>query len=303
MKRPPLISRVPRYSAEDTPSAADDATAPASSKAGPIAGLIHGHWLVLLSAAFILTCFLWWCASQSNDLSPASQQMIEAKVQQALEKVTLASKSVRAVDIIMPSVVRVRGNGQRDKTSHGSDLTGEFHGIGSGVLIKDDGTILTNLHVVAGCESISITFHNGFEVEADFIMAQPQHDLAVIRARTIPGDIQTATMRSTDDLRPGEPVIVVGFPFGIGPSVTAGVISGLKRRYHSPYGDHMLTNLIQFDAAANPGNSGGPLVTADGEVIGIVTSILNPVEKGFFIGIGFAVPIENIADSAGMSPF
>ena len=84
-------------------------------------------------------------------------------------------------------------------------------------------------------------------------------------------------MRSTADLAPGDEVVAVGFPFGIGPSVSAGVVSGLKREFRSPEGQQMLTNLIQFDAAANPGNSGGPLVTMDGEVVGIVTAILNPI--------------------------
>jgi S1-C subfamily serine protease len=81
------------------------------------------------------------------------------------------------------------------------------------------------------------------------------------------------------------------------------VISGLARDYHSPKGDRVLTNLIQFDAAVNPGNSGGPLVTADGEVVGIVTAILNPTDQRVFIGIGFAVPIENAAAAIGVSPF
>jgi S1-C subfamily serine protease len=110
-------------------------------------------------------------------------------------------------------------------------------------------------------------------------------------------------MRSTGDLNPGDEVIAVGFPFGIGPSVSAGVVSGLKREFRSPEGQQMLANLIQFDAAANPGNSGGPLVTMDGEVVGIVTAILNPSHERFFIGIGFAVPIENAAAAAGMPPF
>ena len=101
----------------------------------------------------------------------------------------------------------------------------------------------------------------------------------------------------------GDQVIAVGFPFGIGPSVSAGVVSGLKREYRSPEGKRLLTNLIQFDAAANPGNSGGPLATMDGEVVGIVTAILNPGDQGVFIGIGFAVPIENAASAIGVSPF
>jgi S1-C subfamily serine protease len=112
-----------------------------------------------------------------------------------------------------------------------------------------------------------------------------------------------AVMRSTAGLKPGEEVVAVGFPFGIGPSASAGVISGLKREYVSPEGQRLLTNLIQFDAAVNPGNSGGPLVTLDGEVIGIVTGLLNPTENRVFIGIGFAVPIENAASAIGLSPF
>jgi serine protease DegQ len=110
-------------------------------------------------------------------------------------------------------------------------------------------------------------------------------------------------MRSTADLRPGDHVIAVGHPFGIGPSVSYGVVSGLKREFRAPDGGKTLTNLIQFDAAANPGNSGGPLVTMDGHVVGIVTAILNPSEQRTFIGIGFAVPIENAASAAGMPPF
>ena len=98
-------------------------------------------------------------------------------------------------------------------------------------------------------------------------------------------------------------MVAIGYPFGIGPSASAGIVSGLRREYHSPEGNKMLTNLIQFDAAANPGNSGGPLVTADGEVVGIVTGIFNPTDQRVFIGIGFAVPIENAAAAVGLSPF
>ena len=132
---------------------------------------------------------------------------------------------------------------------------------------------------------------------------QPEHDLAVLQAQTIPDDLVAATMRSTADLAPGDRVVAVGFPFGIGPSVSAGVVSGLRREYRSPEGKRVLTNLIQFDAAANPGNSGGALVTAEGEVVGIVTGLLNPTEQRVFIGIGFAVPIESAAGAVGLSPF
>jgi S1-C subfamily serine protease len=135
------------------------------------------------------------------------------------------------------------------------------------------------------------------------INTQPQNDLAVLRAKTIPDDLEAATMRSTADLSTGDRVMAVGFPFGIGPSASSGIVSGLKREFRSPEGQQTLTNLIQFDAAANPGNSGGPLVTMDGEVVGIVTAILNPSRQRTFIGIGFAVPIENAASAVGMPPF
>jgi len=176
-------------------------------------------------------------------------------------------------------------------------------GIGTGVVIVDKGVILTNLHVVLGAEKIKVRFFDGMEAEATVIGVRPEHDLAVLQAKSIPDDLVAATLRSTADLQVGDHVVAVGFPFGIGPSASAGVVSGLKREYHSPEGKRILTNLIQFDAAANPGNSGGPLVTADGEVVGIVTGILNPTSQRVFIGIGFAVPIENAAAAVGMSPF
>ncbi len=176
-------------------------------------------------------------------------------------------------------------------------------GVGTGVVIVDKGIILTNWHVVQGADRIKITFMDGLETEADIKSVQAEDDLAVLQARKIPDDLIAATMRSTADLREGDQVIAVGFPFGIGPSVSAGIVSGLKRSFRSPEGGQTMKNLIQFDAAANPGNSGGPLVTMDGEVVGIVTAIMNPTPARTFIGIGFAVPIENAASAAGMPPF
>jgi S1-C subfamily serine protease len=150
---------------------------------------------------------------------------------------------------------------------------------------------------------VRVRFADGHESDAQMIGSQPENDLAVLKAESLPDDLQAATMRSTGDLLPGDHVIAVGHPFGIGPSVSHGVVSGLKREFRSPEGERTLSNLIQFDAAANPGNSGGPLVTMDGEVVGIVTAILNPTPARTFIGIGFAVPIENAASAVGMHPF
>ena len=180
---------------------------------------------------------------------------------------------------------------------------GKGVGIGTGVVIVDSGVILTNLHVVRGASKLKVVFFDGLESEARVIGVQPENDLAVIKADKLPDDLKPAVLRSTQDLAPGDEVVAAGFPFGIGPSVSSGIVSGLNREYRSPQGKRLLTNLIQFDAAANPGNSGGPLVTMDGEVVGIVTAILNPTDQRVFVGIGFAVPIENAASAIGMSPF
>ncbi len=175
--------------------------------------------------------------------------------------------------------------------------------VGSGVVVSDQGTILTNYHVIAGAPRLVVTFADGSRSEARVVSAEPEKDLAVVQPYTIPDDLKPATLRSAAGLNPGDRVFAVGFPFGIGPSVSAGVISGLRRTYLSEDGNHSLEGLIQFDAAANPGNSGGPLVTEDGEVVGLVTSILNPTEQRVFIGIGFAVPIDTAAGAMGINPF
>jgi serine protease DegQ len=175
--------------------------------------------------------------------------------------------------------------------------------MGTGVVIVDDGTILTSLHVVAGEGEIEVVFADGTKSPADIVSAQPDQDLAVLRARRIPDDLIPATLASSRGLQPGDQVVAVGFPFGIGPSASGGVISGLGREYRATNGEQILRNLIQFDAAVNPGNSGGPLINMDGQVIGIVTALLNPSTQRVFIGIGFAVPIETAARGAGQSPF
>ncbi len=245
---------------------------------------------------------------------------IDAALRKSIEEKPLPSPVSAAYDAILPSVVRVIGlmtegddGSDRDDDTSSQAATkgtrnGKEHGpvergIGTGVVIIDNGTILTNLHVVSGARRIKVTFMDGTESDAVVVGTQPQNDLAVLRAKTIPDDLEAATLRSTADLAPGDQVLAVGFPFGIGPSASAGVVSGLKREFRSPEGRQTMTNLIQFDAAANPGNSGGPLVTMDGAVVGIVTAILNPSHQRTFIGIGFAVPIENAAAAVGMPPF
>ena len=228
---------------------------------------------------------------------PITQDDISAAVLHTLETTALPSPAAKAYEVIRPSMVRVRRM-EPDKNGKDSEK-----GVGSGVVIVDTGVILTNLHVVLGAKRVQVVFADGLESDATVTGMRPEHDLAVLQAEKIPDDLIAATMRSTADLALGDRVVAVGFPFGIGPSASAGIVSGLRREFVSPEGKRLLTNLIQFDAAVNPGSSGGALVTAQGEVVGIVTAILNPTDQRFFVGIGFAVPIENAAAAAGLPPF
>ena len=232
-----------------------------------------------------------------------TQENINAAVLKTLETTQLPSAAAKAYDTIIPSVVRVVGYSKNKEGKAAQEDPEDSRSVGTGVVIVDKGIILTNLHVVQGADVIQITFADGLTTTASITGMQPENDLAVLQAHKIPDDMIAATMRSTADLRPGDQVMAVGYPFGIGPSASSGIVSGLKRTFKSPDGQQQMRNLIQFDAAANPGNSGGPLVTMDGEVVGIVTAIYNPNQQRTFVGIAFAVPIENAASAAGMPPF
>ena len=317
MKRTPLYSAPRRPAA---PSPADAAAAPPTATAAESAAPAvprRRRWrsAMLGSLALLIALAALWQFGPKLP-KPLTQKDIDRAVLHTLTKTPLPAPAAKAFAAVRGSVVRVVGH-SRPETKPGdakpdakarSFMGPEYEepderGVGTGVVIVDNGTILTNLHVVQGSRRIKVVFADGLESDADIVGLQPENDLAVLKARKIPDDLIAATMRSTGDLQPGDRVTAVGFPFGIGPSVSHGVISGLKREFRSPEGKRILTNLIQFDAAANPGNSGGPLVTDDGEVVGIVTAIYNPTSERFFVGIGFAVPIENAAQAAGMPPF
>jgi S1-C subfamily serine protease len=304
MRKAPLYSRSRRPGEAEAPQPAPAAPQPrppgrlrrwAARYPGPLWGL-SGALLALALAVLLL--------GVRPGHRVITQDDIDAAVRESLEKEPLPSAAAKAYEAIAGSVVRVVGlMDDKDDGEDNAEQRAMERSLGTGVVIVDNGTILTNLHVVSGAKKVRVRFHNGQESEAQIIGVQPENDLAVLKAATLPDDLEAATMRSTSDLRPGDHVIAVGNPFGIGPSVSYGVVSGLRREFRSEQGERTLTNLIQFDAAANPGNSGGPLVTMDGHVVGIVTAILNPSEERTFIGIGFAVPIENAASAVGMPPF
>ncbi|HET9764265.1 MAG TPA: trypsin-like peptidase domain-containing protein [Casimicrobiaceae bacterium] len=296
-RRSPFRAPDPEMAAADPETAQPEPAPPAPRRWVAAVRRFDRPLLVMLGALLAAGIFVLVMQPKSPGRT-FTQADIDAAVLHTLETKTLPSTAARAYATVRPSVVRVR---QLAEPKDGE--TDVEKSVGSGVVIVDTGIILTNLHVVAGGDRLSVTFYDGTESEATVVGVQPENDLAVIQAKTLPDDLQPATLRGTGDLQLGDEVVAVGFPFGIGPSVTSGVISGLRRVHKSKDGKHDMINLIQFDAAANPGSSGGPLVTADGEVVGIVTAILNPTDQHVFIGIGFAVPIENAASAVGISPF
>lgn len=177
---------------------------------------------------------------------------------------------VRVADRLRPAVVnlrRTRGDGN-----------------GSGLLIAPDGLLLTNAHVVGDDATLRVRLHDGREPEGVVIGTDPWTDLAVVRAAG--SDLPHAELGESGNLRVGQLVVAIGSPFGFESTVTAGVVSAIGRTLRTLTG-HLVDNVIQTDAALNPGNSGGPLVDGQGRVIGINTAIIAPAQ-----GICFAIPID-----------
>jgi S1-C subfamily serine protease len=172
---------------------------------------------------------------------------------------------------VAPSVVTIRD---------GNDL-------GTGVIVADNGTILTADHVVAGGGSVTVTFADGTVTNASVASANKQMDIAVLSPAKLPQVVVPATLGGGADV--GASVVAIGNPLGLTDSVSSGIVSGLDRTADTDTGKR--SGLIQFDAAVNPGSSGGPLLDSRGMVIGIVVAIADPDGRDAFAGIGFAVPI------------
>lgn len=255
--------------------------------------------LVVLGLGLFLGGAIVWQLTPATSKAPAlTQANVEAIVLETLATKSLPARAAQVAAAAWPSVVSIH-------TLDGEPPPGNLisqKGKGAGFVIKEDGAILTNYHVIAGSERIVVTFADGLVSPAAVVSVQPERDLAVLQPAQIPDDLQPATLAAGGEVKPGDMVVAVGFPFGMGPSVTAGVVSGLNRSFPLP-GRAPLTGLIQFDAAVNPGSSGGPLLNQDGEVVGVVTAILNPSPGGTFAGVGFAITMESAANAAGIPPF
>ncbi len=223
----------------------------------------------------------------TSEIGPA----VSTAVAKAMARPAVSAEVYQA---ILPSLVYIR---TEDKTE-----TDASHGVGTGVIINRDGAILTAYHVVAGASKISVTFADGTQATAQIATADPEHDLAVLQADSGPEIVVPAVLAGSGRVQVGDEAFAVGNPLGLVASITAGVISGLNRDLRKQDGGGMLHGLIQFDAAVNPGSSGGPLLNRAGQVIGIVTALANPANNDSFTGIGFAVPLGAAGGAGGGPP-
>jgi len=225
---------------------------------------------------------------------PLTQQDVTQSISQALASQTPGPAFSQLVyQAVQPSLVLIETDlVAGDPTSNTS--------LGSGVVVDASGDILTCLHVIANTISIQVTFADGTSSPAEIETTQPQNDIAVLRATQPPAKLVPAVLGNPRSVQVGSEAFVLGNPFGLYGSMSSGIISGLNRSFQLPNNGPRLSGLIQIDAAVNPGNSGGPLVNREGQVIGIVSALINPTNQDVFIGIGLAVPIDVAGGAAGL---
>jgi S1-C subfamily serine protease len=203
----------------------------------------------------------------------------------------ISGDCMTAADIfeeVRPSVVEIDVSG----TQGGPFGNQEFSGTGSGIVLDEEGHILTNNHVAGDANNISVKFDDGSTVAATLVGTDTANDLAVIIVDPADHDLSPATLGDSDDLRVGDPVLAIGNPFSLEGTLTAGIVSALDRAYSEGNGTRPIRGMIQTDAPINPGNSGGPLINCQGEVVGVNTLLENPTGDSVNVGVAFAVAIN-----------
>jgi len=202
----------------------------------------------------------------------------------------LNSSCLSAADIyqqLQPAVVEITSTQQGRSPFEPSGTAA-----GSGIVIDDQGTILTNYHVVADATNLEVTFSDDTTASASVVGTDPGNDLAIIRVDVSGQKLTSAPLGDSDAIRVGDPVLAIGDPFELEGTLTQGIVSATGRTFSEGQGTRPIRNMIQTDAAVNPGNSGGPLIDCRGEVIGINTALENPTGQDVNVGIAFAVPIN-----------
>ncbi len=259
----------------------------------------HGRGLLISAVGALLAALVLFMALESQSPANAAirQQQIDAEVAKALASATPPPPAaVSAYNAVRPALVEV--------LAHAVDQAGnDSAAYGTGVVINENGLILTSLHIVRDATTVDVTFADGTQSEAQIDKVEENNDIAFLAPLNPPQQIVPAVIGNPHKLQVGDQAIVVGNPMQLAGSLSAGSISGLEREFQPPDGAAPMEHMIQVDAAINPGNSGGPLLNSSGEVVGIITGRANPSGREAFIGIGFAVPIDQAVAANGPLPY
>jgi S1-C subfamily serine protease len=249
--------------------------------------------LAAVAAALAVLALGLFALTRGPDAPPLTKADVNAAVRDGIadaqrKAAEAPPDAAKAYQAALPSIVTIS-----------TEEDGGGHGTGAGVVASRDGSILTALHVVDSASSVSVTFADGTRSSATVLKRDEANDIAVLAPAQLPQVLVPAVLGGGAQV--GDAVFALGHPLGLSDSLTAGVVSALDRKVRVG-ADRTLDGLIQFDAAVNPGNSGGPLLNSAGQVVGIVTGLANPSQQGFFVGIGFAVPIATAGGAAGSPP-
>lgn len=228
--------------------------------------------------------------------APSSQEQVMFSYAPLVKKVSPAVVNIYTKRVVTKRVKPFGNNPVLEKFFGGAGSVGGLtrqqveSSLGSGLIIEAEGVVITNAHVVKDAKEISVVLADGREFDAKLSLSDPRSDLAVLRVETKGEKLPFASLKPSESIEVGDIVIAIGNPFGVGQSVTSGIVSALAR---SSLNINAFNFFIQTDAAVNPGNSGGPLVAMDGGIIGINTAIFS--RGGGSLGIGFAIPSEMVA--------
>jgi len=246
----------------------------------------------ITGAAIVTAIFQPWSDSGGDSVSPSAQadSSSDASANDSAGEASLSSDCLSAAQIyerLRPAVVEITTAVRAQ-----NPLAPPSESSGSGIIIDGDGTILTNHHVIANADSLEVKFADGSVAPASVVGRDPGNDLAVIRADLDGQELTAAPLGDSDELRVGDPILAIGNPFNLEGTLTQGIVSALDRAFSPGGNTRPVRNMIQIDAAVNPGNSGGPLINCQGEVIGVNTLLENPTGDNVNVGVAFAVPVS-----------